>query len=161
MPSVTVSRVIAAPPDEVWTAISDVENARRWNPTWTRIEITSAQRHGVGMTFRAHTESGGAFDFEVVDWSGRELVAYAPIREPGERYGINLESHTFRLQETEDGETYVELTAVASTRGLRGRFVGMIFWPGYQKQGLNDALEALAAIFEPETADEAEHAAAD
>jgi len=161
MPSVSVSRVIGAAPSEVWAVLADIENARRWNPAWSRIEITSTQRHGVGLTFRAHLEGGEHYDFEVVDWSGQERIAFAPVREPQEQYGINLESHVFRIREAEAGASRVELTAVASTRGLRGRFVGLLFWPGYQKQGLNEALAALAAIFEPPAElEEAEEAAA-
>lgn len=161
MPSVSVSRVISAPPGEVWAVLSDVENARRWNPSWSRIEITSAQRHGVGLTFRAHLEGDESFDFEIIDWSREERIAFAPIREPDEQYGINLESHAFRLREVESGQTLVDLQAVASTRGLRGRFVGLFFWSGYQKQGLNDALAMLAAVFEPEVLEAAQRAPAD
>jgi len=101
------------------------------------------------MTFRTHNESGDTYEFEVVDWSHGERIAYAPIREPGEKYGINLERHVFDIQHSADDATQVRLTAVASTAGIRGRFIGLLFWPGYQKQSLNDALEALAAALEP------------
>ena len=149
MPSVSVSRQISAPAGDVWAALADIENARRWNAAWSAIEITSTQRHGVGMTFRTHNESGDTYEFEVVDWSHGERIAYAPIREPGEKYGINLERHVFDIQHSADDATQVRLTAVASTAGIRGRFIGLLFWPGYQKQSLNDALEALAAALEP------------
>jgi uncharacterized protein YndB with AHSA1/START domain len=161
MPSVTVSRVIAAPRGDVWSTIADVENARRWNTAWSRIEVTSSQRHGVGLTFRAHVDGGDAFDFEVVEWSHGERIAFAPVRADDEHYGVNLECHSFALREVDEGATRVDLTAVASTRGLRGRFVGLLFWPGYQKQGLNEALEMLAAVFEPEAQKETEPAPAD
>ena len=51
-------------------------------------------------------------------------------------------------------QTLVELTAHASTHGLRGRMTGLIFWPGYQKHGLETALEALGALFEVRAGDE-------
>jgi hypothetical protein len=155
---------MAAPPSEVWYVVADVENARRWNPAWSRIEITSAQRHGLGMTFRAHVEGDEAYDFEVVDWSRHKRIAFAPIRSAGEDYAINLESHIFDLRGAGEGVTNVTLTAVANTRGLKGRFIGLFFWPGYQKQGLNEALELIAAIVEPEPepeGEQAEHAPAD
>jgi len=149
MPSVSVSRRISASADDVWAALADIESARRWNAAWSAIEITSTQRHGVGMTFRTHNESGDAYEFEVVDWSRGQRIAYAPVREPGERYGINLERHVFDIRPSDDNATHVQLTAVASTSGLRARFVALLFWPGYQKQGLSAALEALAAALEP------------
>jgi uncharacterized protein YndB with AHSA1/START domain len=161
MPSVTVSRTIGAGPDELWSILADVEQARRWNPAWSSIEITSTQRHGIGLTFRAHLDGGEAWDFQVCDWSPGELISFAPIREPGERYAINLESHSFRLRPADEGATRVDLTAVASAHGLRGRFIGVFFWRGYQKQGLNEALESLAAIFEPATQEQIQNSRAD
>jgi uncharacterized protein YndB with AHSA1/START domain len=156
MPSVSVSRTIAAPPSEVWEIIADVENARRWNPPWSRIEITSPQRHGLGMTFRAHVENGDAFDFRVTEWDKDERIAFAPIRGPDEQYGVNLDSHVFTLRKADEEFTDVTLTATASTSGLKGFFIGLVLWPGYQRQGLNDALAALAGIFEPEVQGEEE-----
>jgi hypothetical protein len=55
----------------------------------------------------------------------------------------------------------VDLTAVASAHGLRGRFIGLVFWSGYQKQGLNQALESLAANFEPLAAEQPDTSPAD
>ena len=58
MPSVSVWREIPAPVADVWKVLSDVENARRWNRAWDNIQITSAQRHGVGTTFRIRLPAG-------------------------------------------------------------------------------------------------------
>ena len=102
------------------------------------------------MTFRARLESGDAFEFEVVEWSRGERVAYAPIRGAEETYAISLERHVFDIRQPDGQSTRVQLTAIASTRGIRGFFIGRFFWPGYQKRSLNDALEALATIFEPQ-----------
>ncbi len=147
MPRVSVTRVIAAPPSKVWAVISDVQNARKWNRAWSKIEITSNQTHGSGTTFRAHTEDGQTFDFLVGDWVAPEYIAFVPVRDPSERYGITLESHSFRLQPAPDDQTLAELTAHASAHGLRGRFVAIFFWPGHQKQGLEIALDSLEAAF--------------
>src|SRR5437773_12463389 len=125
MPSVSVWREILAPVADVWKVLSDVENARRWNRAWDNIQITSSQRHGVGTTFRARAEEGESYEFGVTEWDPPALIAFEPIREEGESYGINLESHVFRLRETGEGRTLVELTANASARGLRGRLVGI------------------------------------
>ncbi len=156
MPSATVSRVIGAPRDEIWTSLSDIENARSWNASWSRIEITSEQTHGAGATFRAHMDEGETFDFEVSGWRAPEYIEFSPIRDESEEYLITLESHAFRLQVVDDDRTRIHLTAHASTRGIRGRVIAMFFWRGYQKRGLNLALDSIEALFEPESESDAE-----
>ena len=150
MPRVSASRLIPAPQGKVWSVLSDIGNARRWNRSWSRIEMTSTQTHGTGTSFRAHTEEGPVFDFVVSEWVAPEYIAFSPIHDEHERYEIMLESHAFRLQPAEDNHTLVELTAHASAHGIRGRLVALFFWPGHQKHGLEAALDALQSAFEPE-----------
>jgi uncharacterized protein YndB with AHSA1/START domain len=160
MASVSESRVIAAAPQEVWGVLADVENARRWNSAWTRIEITSSQRHGLGTTFTAHTEGGEDFAFEITDWSPPEAIAFSPVRDEGERYGVMLDSHNFALSAVAEDGTLVRLTARATAYGLRGHVVARLFWPGYQRHGLQVALDALQAVLEPGIEEEEEGAEA-
>lgn len=159
MVSVSESRVIGAPVQEVWETLADLENARRWNGAWTRIEITSSQRHGLGTAFVAHTEGGQDFAFEISEWSPPERIAFSPVRDVDERFGVMLDSHEFELSPVDDGATWVKLTAHATAHGLRGLIVSRLFWPGYQREGLKTALDALQATLEPET--EAEEEAAE
>lgn len=155
MPTMSVSRTIAAPQHQVWAALADIANAGRWNTAWRRIEITSSQSQGAGTTFRAHSEQGTPFDFEVTHWVPPEYIAFAPVRrEDEERYAITLESHAFLLRPTGDDRTHVELTASATSHGLRGWLIGLFLWPGHQKHGLNTALDSLQALFEPPDRDE-------
>jgi len=148
MPTTSVSRIIAAPQQEVWAALADIANAGRWNRSWSRIEITSRQRNGAGATFRAHTDDGHAFDFEITHWVPPEYIAFAPIRHDSERYTVTLESHAFLLRPAGDQQTRVEIIASASTHGIRGRLIGLLLWPSHQKHGLNNALDAIQAVFE-------------
>ena len=150
MPTVTASRSIGAAQAQVWAVLADIANAGRWNQAWSKMEITSPQTHGAGTTFRAHTADGEAWDFLVSDWIAPEYIAFSPIRDQSERYQITLESQAFRLKPLGDDQTLVELSARASAHGLRGRVVGLLFWPGYQKHGLNAALDALQDLFEPD-----------
>jgi len=76
------------------------------------------------------------------------------VREDGERYGITLESQAFRLQPEGEEATRVDLVARASTHGIKGWLLGLLFWRGYQKQGLNAALEKLEFAFASEETDE-------
>lgn len=161
MASVSESRMIAAAPQEVWGVLADVENARRWNSAWTRIEITSSQRHGLGTTFTAHTEGGDDYAFEITEWSPPAIIAFSPVREEAESYGVMLDSHTFQLSPVAEDGTLVKLTARATGYGLRGHVVARLFWPGYQRHGLQLALDALQAVFEPDIGGEEEGAEAE
>ena len=157
MPTTSASRIIDAPRDEVWAALSDLANATRWNSAWSRIEFSSTQTHGPGTRFRAHTEDGSAYEFMVSAWVAPEYIEFSPIRDETERYGIMLESHAFHLLPEGDYATRIELIARSSTHGLRGWVVGLFFWRGYQKRGLHQALDTLGSLFdgqEPEPPEE-------
>jgi uncharacterized protein YndB with AHSA1/START domain len=156
MPTTSASRVINAPLDQVWAALSDIANARRWNSSWSKIELTTKQTHGPGTRFRAQTAEGEAFEFEVTAWMVPEYIEFTPLRDESERYGVMLESQAFHLTPEGEDATRVELIARASTHGWKGWVIGLLFWRGYQKPGLNHALETLACFFEPQDREEAE-----
>jgi uncharacterized protein YndB with AHSA1/START domain len=152
MPSVTASISIPSTPEKVWAVVSDVANAQRWNKAWSRIELTTERNAGRGTRFRAHVnaEDGGdqAFEFEITEWVAPEYIVFTPVRDPDEEeYQITLDWHSFRIVALDEENTRVDLTARATARGLRGRFVGLLLWPGHQKPGLEDALGSLAELF--------------
>jgi uncharacterized protein YndB with AHSA1/START domain len=154
MASVTAAVSIPVTPEKVWAVVSDVPNAGRWNRSWERIEMLTESTQGRGTRFRAHAppedgdEDGRAFDFEVTEWTAPEYIRFTPVREPGEgQYQVTLDYHAFRLVPVDGENTRVELTAHATSRGLRGRVVGLFFWPGHQRAGLEEALKSLAAVF--------------
>ncbi|HEY5639554.1 MAG TPA: SRPBCC family protein [Dehalococcoidia bacterium] len=152
MPSVTASISISATPEAVWAVVSDVANAQRWNKAWSRIELTTELNIGRGTRFRAHVNdeegSDHAFEFEVTDWIEPEYIVFTPVRDPDEeQYQITLDWHAFRLVPLDEETTRVDLTAQATTRGLRGRFAGLLLWSGHQKPGLEEALSSLAELF--------------
>jgi len=150
MPTAFVSRVIQAPQHDIWALLSDVAQAGRWNKYWTRIEFTGNQTHGTGTRFKAITSDGDAYTFEICDWDAPQRIAFCPVREPGERYGITLDSHAFEVKSLSGDASEVTITANASAHGLRGRIVALFFWAGHQRDGLNTALDSLQAVFEPE-----------
>lgn len=154
MPTTSVSRIIPAAVHDIWTVLSDIPNARRWNPAWDKIEFSSNQTHGVGTRFRAHVDDQ-RFEFEISDWVVPEFISFTPIRdEQEERYAITLESQAFRLTPLDEGATRVEIISNASTSGVRGLIIGLLFWAGHQKQGLNHALDNVESLFDPVPADE-------
>ena len=150
MPNANVSRVIRAPQEDVWALLADVTQARRWNKYWTAIEFVSSQTHGAGTRFVAKTEGGDRFTFDICEWDAPQRIAFCPVREPGERYGIALDSHIFEVRPISGDESEVTITASASASGFRGRLVAMFFWAGHQRDGLNAAMDALQGIFQPE-----------
>ncbi len=150
MPTTSESRIIDAAQDDVWAALADIENAGRWNTAWQRIELTSSQRQGPGATFRAHTEDGASFDFQITHWAPPDYIAFSPlVQEDATPYLITLESQAFLLRPAPDGRTNVQLSASARSHSIRGWFLARFFWPGYQKHGLRRALDALQSLFEP------------
>jgi uncharacterized protein YndB with AHSA1/START domain len=155
MPTTSVSRIIPAQVHEIWTVLSDIPNARRWNPAWDKIEFSSNQTHGAGTRFRAHVDDQW-FEFEISDWIVPEFISFTPIRdEQEERYAITLESQAFRLTPLDNYATRVEIISHASTSGVRGLIVGLLFWAGHQKQGLAHALDNVESLFEAAPADNA------
>lgn len=151
MPVTSVSRVIRAPREGVWALLSEISQSRRWNKYWRSIDFLTNQTHGPGTRFSATTESGETFVFDVCDWEAPQRIAFCPVREPGERYSITLDSHLFEIHPLSEGESELVITARASASGVRGRVLSLFFWAGHQKEGLNAALDAIQAIFEPTT----------
>jgi len=151
MPSTSVSRIIAAPADEIWETLADIENATRWNASWKEIEITSSQTHGEGTRFRAKVDDELAFEFEVADWVAPEFISFTPVHDPMEpAYSITLDGHAFRLTKIDERATAVELIASATVHGFRGIIMGLFMWSNHQKPGLVHALDRLQAVFEPD-----------
>ena len=151
MPTTSESRLIAAPRAEIWAAITDLEAASRWNQAWQRVEYLSSQREGADTTFRSHTEHGRSFDFRISEWAPEEYVAFEPLQKepPDKRYLFTLESQSFLLEPVDDDHTNVTWSVRATGHGLRGWLAARVIWPGYQRQGLRRALDALQALFEP------------
>ncbi|MCH7892424.1 MAG: hypothetical protein IH921_13060 [Gemmatimonadetes bacterium] len=108
----------------------------------------------MGTPFRAHTEDGLAHDFRISEWAPMEYISFAPVRNEDEdkekRYMLTLESQAFLLRPANDDHTDVTLFATVASHGPRGWFAARIVWPGYQRQGLRSALDALQALFEPQ-----------
>jgi len=105
-----------------------------------------------GATVRAWDEEGQEVAFRLVDWRPPFSLALAPLPEreegPQPRWLV-LEEQGIRLQPAERaGHTLVTMEARARVRGVRGLVLGWLLWPGYQRRGLNAALEALAALAE-------------
>lgn len=77
--SITVSIVIDAPPDAVWSAVEPIERHTDWMADAVAIRFTTDQRRGVGTTFVCDTKVGPlrmADPMEITEW------------EPGHAMGV-------------------------------------------------------------------------
>ena len=144
MPSVTLRRGLAAPPEEVWRLVSDPERLAAWWPRVTRVEEatpeawTTVMSSAKGKAVRA--------DFTRVEADApRRLVWRQEVAEsPFER--ILAESvTTIELEPAEQGATTVTLTLRHKGRGFaRLGFIQLRRAAARQAVG---ALEGLGELF--------------
>jgi uncharacterized protein YndB with AHSA1/START domain len=150
MPTVSRSRTVAAPPDEVWRVIADPHDMPRWWPLVTRMEgvdedqFTQVLRTRKGRLVRA--------DFRVVaseppgtrgDEVGRRVWEQEIPGTPFER--VLGEAVTEVVLEPEAGATRV---TIAQTQRLRGYSrTGGFLLRRATKAKLSEALEALGSLF--------------
>jgi len=106
--SATVSRVVSADPETVWTAITDFEAM----PTW-RSEVDAIERRPDQGGLPSWTERSGAEDlsFETVEWRAPELFVSRIVGE-GLPFGgtwrteLQASDSGTQITITEDGEVY-------------------------------------------------------
>lgn len=120
MPRATRSRVIAAPPEEVWALVSDPYNLPRWWPRTVRVEgvegtgkdalwtnvLGTAEGRGVRADFRCHE----AVEGHRYGWE--QQVEETP-------FARHLRASSVEIGLRPDGDsTAVELRSSQSLRGL-------------------------------------------
>jgi uncharacterized protein YndB with AHSA1/START domain len=137
------SRVVAAPPEDVWTTVGDPYHMPRWWPRVERVELV----RGDGFTQLLRTDKGRAIraDFRVTQSRRPELrrwrqeVAGTPFE------GILEWSETeVRLERAGDAGTRVTLEQEQKLRGL-ARFGGFMARRA-ARQSLDSALDGLETL---------------
>ena len=140
---VTRSRVVAAPPEDVWATIGDPYHLPRWWPRVERVELV----RGDGFTQLLRTDKGRAIraDFRVVQSRRPELrrwrqeVAGTPFA------GILERSETeIRLEPAGDAGTRVTLEQDQKLRGM-ARFGGFMARRA-ARRSLDSALDGLETL---------------
>jgi uncharacterized protein YndB with AHSA1/START domain len=140
---VTRSRVVAAPPEDVWATVGDPYHLPRWWPRVERVELVQ----GDGFTQLLRTDKGRAIraDFRVLlsrrpelrRW--RQEVAGTPFE------GILEWAETeIRLEPAHEGGTRVTLEQDQKLRGL-ARFGGFMARRA-ARQSLDSALDGLETL---------------
>jgi uncharacterized protein YndB with AHSA1/START domain len=144
MPTVTRSRTIAAPQEQLWELVSDPYHLPRWWPTVQRVEDVSDD----AWTTVATSSRGRAvrFDWSRVYINPPERIVWRQelAQTPFERF--LRESVTGVILEAAEGSTRVELRIVRRLRGL-ARFGGLQMRRAVRREidGALDQLEAAVA----------------
>jgi carbon monoxide dehydrogenase subunit G len=137
------SRVVPAPPDDIWVTVGDPYHLPRWWPRVERVELVQ----GDGFTELLRTDKGRAIraDFRVVQSRRPELrrwrqeVAGTPFE------GILAWSETeVRLEPEGAGATRVTLEQEQQLRGMAR--LGGVMARRAARRMLNEALEGLEGL---------------
>ena len=110
---VTAAINVAAPPERVWTIVSDPKRALSFMSGVTRWEVVSDDPTGIGARYRillrvGSAEVGGLI--EVVEWVPARELAWTSVT------GIDQRGR-FRLRDAGEGRTRVELRLAYGVAG--------------------------------------------
>ena len=129
--SVHAELMIPAPPEEVWSVLTDAAGYEDWNPVFT--SVTGEYAEGAQMAYRMRDESGKESEVSatVIKFDeARELNQFGGIR------GILTFDHHWLLEPVEGG------TRVIQHEEYRG--IGVWFWdPTWFESAYGKANEAL------------------
>ena len=140
------SRVVAAPPEELWATVGDPYHLPRWWPRVERVELVQ----GDGFTQLLRTDKGRAIraDFRVVQSRRPELRRWRQEVDGTPFEGILAWSETeIRLEPAGDGSTRVTLVQEQKLRGMAR--LGSVMVRRAARRGLDGALEGLASLHGP------------
>lgn len=147
MPTVARRRSIAAPPDRVWSVVSDPERLSEWWPNVTRVEDATPHAWTTVMTSARGKQVRADWTRSEYDEPRRMAWRQELEESPFER--ILRESVTeVELQPEDGGGTSLELTLRHRARGF-GRFGYFQLRLAAARQ-VEQAVESLAGIAERE-----------
>lgn len=143
MPTVKRSRVLKAPPEQVWRVLGDPHHQPRWWPKVRRVESVSDGR----FTQVMRTQKGKDIraDFRILEEEPPRLLRWAQDVEGTPFEGFLRESGTAIEAEPEAGGTRVTITTRHKLRGISRIGGGTMLRRATRKQ-LDEALDALEGI---------------
>jgi uncharacterized protein YndB with AHSA1/START domain len=147
--SVTVH--MAAPPERIWSLVSDITNTGRFSPETFEAEwLDGATEPAVGVRFRGHVRRNGRGP---VYWTTCVIVDCEPGREFAFTVGEGakaLNTWRFTLRPTDDGTDVTESFALADKASIR------LYWKMFgsargrtNAKGMRATLESIRAVVEP------------
>jgi uncharacterized protein YndB with AHSA1/START domain len=150
MSDVSVEREISAPPDKVWSLVSDITRMGEWSPEARDGEwIKGATGPAVGARFKGRNARGKrswSTDCRVVECDPGSRFAFAVSSGP-----LSVSTWTYVITPTADGCHVVE--SWDDTRGAiirtAGRLVtGVVDRTSHNRDGMVRTLDALATAAE-------------
>jgi len=157
------SIVIAASPQQVWQVVSRPEELilhctpeARLAPRIERVEVTSPQASGEGVTWRVTGEFRGQpywAENRVVAWEEGRRFAYTILRDSlGAHERMRDQVELFELEPLEDGTTRVTRTSTFRLRGLRLRLLFPFFFRSVMSSVQMSSLHRLKTYVEGKAA---------
>lgn len=92
---------IAAPPQKIWSVLSERENILRWHPRAQRFDFIGEQRSGVGATFYMEGKSDGGLMrsvCQITEWQENRKFAFHEILGMTKKFDA-----VFTIEATETG----------------------------------------------------------
>ena len=143
MPTVTVSRLISAPVDVVFRAVSDIERLPETNPDYLAVEFLSDQRAGAGTRFNVTMRAGKKE--QVYEQEITEFDENRSVRMVNDSHGTVWDT-LFAVAPEGDG-TRLTLTMDARAHALVPRLLNPIM-KGFFRKGMAKYVAAVAEYCE-------------
>jgi uncharacterized protein YndB with AHSA1/START domain len=144
----TFQDTIAAPPERVFAALTDLDGAQKWMPNLVRIERLTPEKTGVGMRWRETRKMFGreaSEEFEVTGLEpGKKVELYVDGTKGSSRRGY----YRFRYElQPSGGSTLLRLHGEIGGMGKLMELVGRLFMGPFKKAMAKD-LEAMKRYIE-------------
>jgi hypothetical protein len=141
---------MAAPPERIWSLVSDVTAIGRFSPETFEAEwLDDARGPAVGARFRGHVRRNGRGPNY---WTTCTIVACEPGREFAfavGRPGRALNTWRYELEPRGDGTDVTESFRLADTAPLRLYWRVLGRWRGRtNRDGMRETLERIRAVVE-------------
>ena len=116
---------IAAPPEKIWSLVSERENLLRWHPRAQRLDFIGEQRSGVGATFYMEGKSDGGVMrsvCEITEWQENKKFAFHEILGMTKKFDA-----AFTIEATETGSRLTMLWDTVLPYWIIGKIMLLFF----------------------------------
>ena len=116
---------IAAPPEKIWSLVSQRENLLRWHPRAQRFDFIGEQHSGVGATFYMEGKGdGGAMRSvcEITEWQENKKFAFHEILGMTKKFDA-----AFTIEATETGSRLTMLWDTVLPYWIIGKIMLLFF----------------------------------
>lgn len=137
--------MIKAPPEKIWSFISDIKNFPKWMDMFKEVKVTSEKRVGVGTTSRWVGEVGGTrteVESEVTEFAENEKIAWRST------YGDMTGFGSVTLKPVEGGTKVTYLIDYELPHSIFGEIVVKVIVDRDIEKGVERGLQNLKNLLE-------------